>query len=61
MVEDAAEPLASWRHSFHFGLFGLVGSLSFNGNKQITTGGGALITNDAALVERARHLSTTAK
>ena len=62
MVEDAAEALASWRHGTHCGLFGSVGTLSFNGNKLITTGGGgALLTNDASLANRARHLSTTAK
>ena len=39
-----------------------MGTLSFNGNKLITTGGGgALITNDDELAQRARHLSTTAK
>ncbi len=62
MVEDAAEALASWRGGTHCGLFGAVGTLSFNGNKLITTGGGgALLTNDAELAQRARHLSTTAK
>ncbi len=62
LVEDAAEALASWRGHTHCGLFGSVGTLSFNGNKLITTGGGgALLTNDAALAKRARHLSTTAK
>ena len=62
MVEDAAEALASWRHGTHCGLFGSVGTLSFNGNKLITTGGGgALLTNDTSLANRARHLSTTAK
>ena len=62
LVEDAAEALSSWRHDVHCGLFGAVGTLSFNGNKLITTGGGgALITNDVHLAERARHLSTTAK
>ena len=36
--------------------------ISFNGNKLITTVGvGALLTNDAELATRARHLSTTAK
>ena len=46
----------------HCGLFGSVGILSFNGNKLITTGGGgALLTNDSVLAQRARHLSTTAK
>ena len=62
LVEDAAEALASWRGEKHCGLFGSVGILSFNGNKLITTGGGgALLTNDSVLAQRARHLSTTAK
>ncbi|MCB4378468.1 LegC family aminotransferase [Synechococcus sp. MU1650] len=62
MVEDAAEALASWREGTHCGLFGAVGTLSFNGNKLITTGGGgALLTNNSGIAKRARHLSTTAK
>jgi perosamine synthetase len=62
MVEDAAEALASWRGGTHCGLFGAVGTLSFNGNKLITTGGGgALLSNNAELAQLARHLSTTAK
>ena len=62
LVEDAAEALGSWRAGIHCGLFGQVGTLSFNGNKLITTGGGgALLTNDPDLAQRARHLSTTAK
>lgn len=62
LVEDAAEALGSWRGDTHCGLFGSVGTLSFNGNKLITTGGGgALITNNSELAQRARHLSTTAK
>ena len=60
LVEDAAEALGSWRLSTHCGLFGSVGTLSFNGNKLITTGGGgALLTNDDHLAKQARHLSTT--
>ena len=62
VVEDAAEALGSWRGQTHCGLFGSIGTLSFNGNKLITTGGGgALLTHDAQLAQRARHLSTTAK
>ena len=62
LVEDAAEALGSWRGDTHCGLFGAVGTLSFNGNKLITTGGGgALLTNDTEMAHRARHLSTTAK
>ena len=62
LVEDAAEALASWRGETHCGLFGALGTLSFNGNKLITTGGGgALLTNDRELAKRAQYLSTTAK
>ena len=62
LLEDAAEALGSWRGHTHCGLFGAAGCLSFNGNKLITTGGGgALLTNDPELAQRARHLSTTAK
>ena len=39
-----------------------MGTLSFNGNKTITTGGGgAILTDDAALGKRAKHLTTQAK
>ncbi|MDB4638772.1 DegT/DnrJ/EryC1/StrS family aminotransferase [bacterium] len=62
LVEDAAEALASWRGGIHCGLFGSVGTLSFNGNKLTTSGGGgALLTNDDNLAKRAHHLSTSAK
>jgi perosamine synthetase len=62
LVEDAAESLGSYYHGQHTGTFGLLGTLSFNGNKTITTGGGgAILTNDAALARDAKHLTTTAK
>jgi len=62
LVEDAAEALGSWCNDTHCGLFSAVGTLSFNGNKLITTGGGgALLTHSAELAQLARHLSTTAK
>jgi perosamine synthetase len=62
LVEDAAESLGSFYKGKHTGTFGLLGSLSFNGNKTITTGGGgAILTNDEALARRAKHLTTTAK
>lgn len=60
-VEDATEALGSTQDgapvgSQHTAVF------SFNGNKIITTGGGgAVVTNDAALHARIKHLSTTAK
>lgn len=62
VVEDAAESLGSKVGDRHTGTFGLLGTLSFNGNKTITTGGGgAILTNDTVLAERAKHLTTTAK
>jgi perosamine synthetase len=62
MIEDAAESLGSLYHGVHTGTFGLLGTLSFNGNKTITTGGGgAILTNDARLARAAKHLTTTAK
>lgn len=62
VVEDAAESLGSTLGGRHTGTFGLLGTLSFNGNKTITTGGGgAILTNDAELGAHAKHLTTTAK
>ncbi|TDK65536.1 LegC family aminotransferase [Sapientia aquatica] len=62
LIEDAAESLGSYYHQQHTGTFGLLGTLSFNGNKTITTGGGGMIlTNDDELARRAKHLTTTAK
>ncbi|MDF1522510.1 MAG: LegC family aminotransferase [Trueperaceae bacterium] len=62
LVEDAAEGLGSTYRGRHVGTFGLLGVLSFNGNKTITTGGGgAILTNDEELAARAKHLTTTAK
>ncbi|WP_342087190.1 LegC family aminotransferase [Dyadobacter sp. OTU695] len=62
VVEDAACSLGSFRNGRHSGTSGLLGTMSFNSNKIITTaGGGAILTNDDALAKRARHLITQAK
>jgi len=62
LVEDAAESLGSYVGARHTGTFGKLATLSFNGNKIITTGGGGMIiTDDDALANRAKHLTTTAK
>lgn len=62
LVEDAAESLGSYVDNEHTGTFGQMATLSFNGNKVITTGGGGMIiTNDIALAKKAKHITTTAK
>ena len=62
VLEDAAEALGSTLNGRKCGSFGQLGVLSFNGNKIITTsGGGALIGNDADLIEKSRFLSTQAR
>lgn len=61
LVEDAAESLGSFYKGRHTGTFGLLGILSFNGNKIITTGGGGMILANEELGKRAKHLTTTAK
>lgn len=62
VLEDAAEALGARFQGRALGTFGGVGVFSFNGNKILTTsGGGALLTNDAALAQRARFLATQAK
>jgi len=62
IIEDAAESIGSYYKNKHTGTMGLLGTLSFNGNKTITTGGGgALLTNNLELARKAKHLSTTAK
>jgi dTDP-4-amino-4,6-dideoxygalactose transaminase len=62
VIEDAAEALGSRFIGRSAGSFGKMGVLSFNGNKVITTsGGGALISNNRDMVERARFYATQAR
>lgn len=61
LVEDAAESLGSFYKGKHTGTFGAVGTLSFNGNKIMTTGGGGMILAGEELAAHAKHLTTTAK
>lgn len=62
LVEDAAESLGSYYKGRHTGNWGKLSTLSFNGNKTITTGGGgAILTNDEDLGKLAKHITTTAR
>ena len=61
LVEDAAESLGSYYKGRHTGTIGLLGTLSFKGNKIITTGGGGMILTNESIGQRAKHLTTTAK
>jgi dTDP-4-amino-4,6-dideoxygalactose transaminase len=62
VIEDAAEALGSLVNGKAVGTFGLMGILSFNGNKIITTsGGGALISDDEKFISQSRFLATQAR
>jgi aminotransferase in exopolysaccharide biosynthesis len=62
LIEDAAESLGSYYKGKHTGTFGDLGTLSFNGNKTITCGGGGMIlTDNDKFAKLAKHITTTAK
>jgi pyridoxal phosphate-dependent aminotransferase EpsN len=62
ILEDAAEALGADHHGRRCGTFSTLGVFSFNGNKIITTsGGGMLVSDDKALVDKARFLATQAR
>ena len=62
IIEDSAEALGSSYKGTKCGTFGDISILSFNGNKIITTsGGGALVTKDKKVKEKAIFLATQAR
>ena len=62
IIEDAAEALGSSYNGQSMGTFGEIGIYSFNGNKIITTsGGGALVSNNSKLCQKATFLATQAR
>ena len=62
VIEDAANALGSYYKGRPCGTFGDIATLSFNGNKIITTsGGGAIVCKDEVTKKRAIFLATQAK
>ena len=62
ILEDAAEALGATYKGRKCGSFGKVGVISFNGNKIITTsGGGMLLSDDEAMIAKARFWATQAR
>ncbi len=62
LIEDAAEGLGATYRGRPAGSFGIMATLSFNGNKIITTsGGGALVTDREDWAHQARWLATQAR
>jgi len=67
LVEDAAESIGTFYKlgrykKKHTGTIGIIGCLSFNGNKIMTTGGGGMIlTNNRKIAEKAKYLTNQAK
>ncbi len=62
LIEDAAESLGATYKGKMTGTFGKYNAISFNGNKIITTsGGGMLLSDDGAAIEKARFWATQAR
>ncbi|PCK19967.1 pyridoxal phosphate-dependent aminotransferase [Bacillus pumilus] len=62
IIEDAAESLGAMYKGRKSGSMGRFGVYSFNGNKIITTsGGGMLVSDDEAAIERCRFLASQAR
>ncbi len=62
LIEDAAGALGARYKGRPAGGLADIGTISFNGNKVITAGGGGMLLSDSApILARARHLSTQAR
>jgi len=62
LIEDAAESMGALYQGRQSGTFGDIGIFSFNGNKILSTsGGGALVSQNKAWVDKAAFYATQAK
>lgn len=62
LIEDAAGALGGSYRGRRCGSLGTVSTLSFNGNKTVTAGGGGMVLCDAEdLANLAKHVSTQAR
>lgn len=62
VLSDAAESLGATRAGKSAAAYGVAAAVSFNGNKIMTTsGGGALLTDEKNLADKARYLATQAR
>lgn len=62
LLSDAAESLGATRLGKSSAAYGIAATVSFNGNKIMTTsGGGAFLTDDKELADKVRYLATQAR
>lgn len=62
VIEDASQALGTRINGKHVGIFGWVGTFSFNNNKILaSSGGGAVVTNSCNIHYDAKQLASTAR
>ena len=62
VIADAAAAIGATYHGKKIGKWAKLTVLSFNGNKTVTAGGGGMVLgDDETLLQKIRHISTTAR